>query len=596
MTDNNPEIQNILEEYQQKNLSRRQFLKKVGAAGIGATAAAALLASCGEDEPAVTTAAPTTAAPTTAAPTTAAAPATTEAPADMGPTTGGTLREGYNRDVSKHDPITTNWYDPAFFAIYEAIVTIDPDGNFVPQYCTDFGVSDDGLEYWFEVEDRQSHSGGTITAADVAEFYRIQKFSFIAGLAAPIGSYRADGNRVIAEMNNPWVGTYGPLATGYWRIANINTWKEVGQYDDETGLAGEGVVASTYGTEVVDATGPFRHTEWVPGSHSLVTRWDDYPGSNVPYFDNKGPAHLDAIRWSVITEAGQRATQLENGDIDTLINPAHQDLARLESNPDLTVYRHPEWSGYFMFMNQENFPELFGDLETRRGLSHAVDREGMVQALLFGNGAATYGPFPTPDRYYEPAVEELNNYDVDEANRVLDAAGWTMGDDGVRTRNGTRLEFEFMVENESLQVAIGNAAAAQFSVVGAQANVNVVDRAVWFERAGSDQVPAGLFMWLWPISADIIPLFCNSAVIPSPNWSHAREERIDQAIADWQAAGTQEAAQKAQSDLQLAWAELLPNISFINQNATFVKNNRVHGWAPFVWLLYPYYNDTWIEA
>jgi len=37
-------------------------------------------------------------------------------------------------------------------------------------------------------------------------------------------------------------------------------------------------------------------------------------------------------------------------------------------------------------------------------------------------------------------------------------------------------------------------------------------------------------------------------------------------------------------------------MSFINQNSTFVKNNRVHGWSPHVWLLYPYYNDTWIEA
>ena len=507
------------------------------------------------------------------------------------------MREGYNRDLSKLDPITTNWYDPAFFAIYEAIVTVSPDGDIVPQFCTDFDVTDDGLEYRFTVEDRQSHSGGTITAADVAEFYRIQKFSFIASLASPIDHYEVDGNQVVAKMTNAWVGTLGPLATGYWRIANINTWKEAGSFEeDATDLSGEGLVTSVYGTEVVDATGPFQHDEWVPGSHSQVIRWDDYPGSNVPYFENKGTAHLDAIRWTVITEAGQRATQLENGDIDTLLNPAHQDLARLESNPDLTVYRHAEWSGYFMFMNRENFPEIFGDVETRRGLSHAVDREGMVQALLFGNGAATYGPFPTTDRYYDPAVEQYNNFDVAEGNRLLDAAGWSMGGDGVRTRDGVPLQFEFMVENESLQTAIATAAAAQFAQVGAQADVNVVDRSVWFERAGGPEVAAGLFMWLWPIPIDVLTLFCASYTIPVPNWSHANEPRIDQAIADWQTAGTEEAAAKAQSDFQVAWAEQLPNMSFINQNSTFVKNNRVHGWSPFVWLLYPYYNDTWIEA
>ncbi len=33
----------------------------------------------------------------------------------------------------------------------------------------------------------------------------------------------------------------------------------------------------------------------------------------------------------------------------------------------------------------------------------------------------------------------------------------------------------------------------------------------------------------------------------------------------------------------------------MNQFATFANNNKVHGWQPFVWNLYPYYNDVWIE-
>ncbi len=58
-----------------------------------------------------------------------------------------------------------------------------------------------------------------------------------------------------------------------------------------------------------------------------------------------------------------------------------------------------------------------------RDLSHALDRESMVAAILSGNGAATYGPFPTTDRNYDPAVEALNNYDVAAANELLDQAG-----------------------------------------------------------------------------------------------------------------------------------------------------------------------------
>ena len=577
------EVAELAERYRSKEVSRRSFLKNLGLLGLGATSAATILAACTDGAENTTTTAAGGGGGDTS--TTAAG-----GNGDMEPVAGGTLREGYNRDISKHDPITTNWYDPAFFAIYEAIVSNNPDGETVPQFASDWSVSDDGLTYTFQVPSgKTSHSGGVIDAEAVAEFYRtIQAESFIAGLAAPVDTYEADGDSVIMRMQNAWVGALGPHKTGYWRIINIATWRELGGID----------VDSTYGTENADGTGPFTHEEWVPGSHVLVNRWDDYPGSNTPFFENEGPAHLDAIRWTVITEAGQRATQIENGDIDTLIGPAPQDISRLESNPDLTVIRHPEWSGYHLSMNRD-YDEFFGDVLTRQGLSHSLDRQGMVDAILAGNGAPTFGPFPTTDRYYEPAVQDFNQFDVDLANQKLDEAGWVMGSDGVRERDGVRFEFEYLVEDESVQRAVAEAVAQQFSVVGAVANLNVVDRAVAFEEQsgeGRDAAAMSLFFWLWPIPIDVLTLFGSSGTIPVPNFSHAVEPRIDAAIEAWQNAATEEEGQAAQSEFQLAWAELLPFMPIMNQNATFVHHNRVHGWQPFVWHLYPYYNDTWIEA
>jgi len=577
------EVEELADQYQANLITRRGFMKRLGIAGIGLTGAATILAACGGGEDGAT--------PTTAG--AAAAPTTTEGP--MQPVTGGTLREGYNRDVSKHDPLTTNWYDPAFFAIYEAILSNDPSGATVPQFASDFSVSDDGLEYRFTIPDgKLSHSGGTIDAEMVAEFYRsVQEFSFIAGLAAPVDTYVAEGSEVIVKMKNAWIGALGPHKTGYWRIININTWK-----DSSLNADGTLNVESSYGTEFADGTGPFTHEEWVPGSHVLVNRWEDYPGSQTPFFENKGKAYLDAIRWSVITEAGQRATQLENGDIDTLIGPAPQDISRLESNSDFTTIRHPEWSGYHLAMNRD-YDEFFGDVLTRQALSHALDRQGMVDAILFGNGAPTLGPFPTTDRQYEPAVEEFNQFDIDLANQKLDEAGWVLGSDGIRERAGFKFEFEYLVEDETVQKAVAEAVAQQFSVVGVKANLNVVDRAVAFEfqsGEGRDASPMSLFFWLWPIPLDVLILFGGSQFIPVPNFSHAVEPRIDAAIETWLASATEAEAQAASSEFQLAWAEQLPFMPIMNQNATFVANNKVHGWQPFVWNLYPYYNDTWIEA
>jgi len=566
-----PDLKPIVHAYQARQLTRREFMKKALATGLSVSAAATLLAACAQ--------------PTT---TTAAGGAATTAAGT--PVAGGTLREGYNRDVSKHDPLTTNWYDPAFLAIYETILTDDLDGETVAQIADSWSASDDGLTYTFNIPSgTRFHSGAELDATTMAEFYKtLQATSFIAGLAAPVDTYEApDANTLIIRMKNPWIGVLGPHKTYYWALANVEAWTEAG-----------GVESTTYGTEFADGTGPFTHEEWVPGSHVLVNKWADYPGSRTPFFENKGPAYLDAIRWTVITEAAQRATQLENGDIDTVINPAHTDVARLEGDPDLTVFKFPEWSGFILSMNHD-YPEFFGDRETRQGLSYALDREAMVAAILSGNGAATYGPFPTTDRNYDPAVEALNTYDVARANELLDSAGWVVGADGIRERDGGKFSFELMVEAESTQEAVASAVSAAFNEVGVDAQVNVVDRAVAFERQsapGRDSVPMSLFFWLWPIPIDVLTLFAGSAFIPVPNFSHAVEPRIDTAIQNWQNSATPEEAQAAASEFQLAWAEELPYLSLMNQNATFVKNNRVHGWAPYVCNLYPLYNDVWIEA
>ncbi|MGZ0230630.1 MAG: hypothetical protein ACKVKO_11855, partial [Acidimicrobiales bacterium] len=146
----------LVESYQEGRISRRQFGKGLFGLGIGVSAASIILAACGGDDDngggAVAGVAPTVAA------------------VAAGPTIGGTLREGYNRDVSKHDPITTNWYDPAFSAIYETIVTDGLDGDAVPQFASALTISDDGLTYTFDIpEGRVSHSGGAMGAAQVAE-------------------------------------------------------------------------------------------------------------------------------------------------------------------------------------------------------------------------------------------------------------------------------------------------------------------------------------------------------------------------------------------------------------------------------------------
>ena len=566
----NVELDQLVEQYRGGKVTRRHFVKMAGGLGVTVAAAGSILAACGSEA--------------AKAPVMVGAPGTGSAPIK-----GGTLKEGYDLDFSKHDPITTNWYDPAFFAIYEALLTNDPDGNDNHQLATSFTKSADGMEYRFDIDPAgKFHSGKPADAAAVADFLAFFKAtSFIATLAAPVASYESEGDQLVVKMNNPWVGALGPHKTGYFRVLCLDTWNEAG-----------GMESTTYGTEIADGTGPFTHEEFVPGSHVLVKRWEDYPGSNTEFIENKGAAYLDAIRWSFIPEASQRAVQLENGDIHTLKGPAPQDVSRLESNPDVTVYRFPEWSGYILSMNQD-WDEYFGDVRVRSAISHLIDREAMRDAVFFGDAVADYGPLPPTDKFYDPVVEEMITYDPAAAAALMTEAGWALNGDGIWEKDGTVLSFEFAVQAESINEAVATTASAMMREGGVDAKVNVVDRAVIFEKQateGKGAAPMTLFYWLWPIPIDVLNLFVNSATIPFPNMSRADEPSIDAAMTAWTSAGTPAEGQAAQTDFQVAFCESVPYVTMVTRNAVFAKRNNVHGWQPTLWNLYPYYNDVWIEG
>ena len=501
------------------------------------------------------------------------------------PKTGGTLREGYDLDFSLMDPIATNWYDPGFYALYEHVITLDPDGKYVSQLAETWEVSPDGLKVTFKIRSGlKFHSGAVLDAAAIKSVYDTIKDpksgSPLASLFTPVTSIDApDETTVVLNMANPYYDVFNVVSTGYWAIVNTAKRTELG---------------TDYGKTEIDGSGPFTFVEWVPGDHVTVKRWEDYPGSIVPYFNNKGKAYLDGIRWNAILEAAQRATLIENSEIDTVHAPAFQDVARLEGNPDLNLVRLKEWSGYIFGVNHERTDFDFQDLKMRQALSGAINRQAIAQALLFGEGEPLYGPITTADRYYTKDVEKFNQFNLDAAKAAVAELGWTANADGILEKNGKALSFNLVIQAESFNQQLGQVLQDQLKQLGAQVTVQALDRGTYFNElsAGPD---AYLFYYAWPVPIDVVTLFVNSATIPSPNWAHANIPEVDAAIKAWQTAGTEDELRAAGAQFQLAVAEHLPIIPLLNRNSIYVNRKNVHGYLPHQWNLYPYYNDVWLE-
>jgi len=554
-------VHELLAGYRAGRLSRRDLLIRSAALGVSATALGELLAREA-----------------------AAAPL-----AQDEPVVGGTLREGYDLDFTMLDPVSTDWYDPAFHALYDSLLIDAPDGTLQPNLAESWEVSEDGKTVTFVLkEGGLFHSGRPLTAQAVKEDYDAVmdpvNSSPLASLFTPVESIEAvDERTLVLHMKHPYYEVLNVVKTGFWAIANMET---------RTELAGQ------YGQSGVDGTGPFLFEEWVPGSHVTVTRWEDYPGSIVPYFTNKGTAYLDGIRWETILEAAQRAVRIENAEIDTLRNPALQDVARLQTNPDLSVSSYSEPSGYIFSPSFERTDLDFHELTMRQAMSHAIDRQAIVTALLSDLGGPLYGPIAPADVYYTPAVEEFNQFDLDRAKAMVAELGWTPGDDGILTKNGVRHAFSLTVQAESFNRDLASVLQASLAELSMEVTIEALDRGSYFGKLNSEEgAESSLFYYLWPVPIDVFILFVDSATaMPGQsNWGRAKLSDVDAAIKAWKQAANAEELEAAGDQFQTVVAEQLPTIPLVVRNSVWVSRPNVHGWLPHQYDIYPHYNDVWLS-
>jgi peptide/nickel transport system substrate-binding protein len=105
----------------------------------------------------------------------------------------------------------------------------------------------------------------------------------------------------------------------------------------------------------------------------------------------------------------------------------------------------------------------------------AVDRRSMLKNVFGSVGIPSYGPFPRSMTVADTTLPQLP-YDTLRARALLDSAGWTVGPDGVRVKNGQRLEF-------TLTTTASSAARRQYAIllqdafkrVGAVAKIETTD-------------------------------------------------------------------------------------------------------------------------
>ena len=420
-----------------------------------------------------------------------------ESPADEGDidrsAVGGRIVFGRSGDSDSLDPHHTiasiSWQ--VFSNIYDPLVVRNMDLQLEPLVAESWEVADDGLTYTFKIrEGIKFHDGTPLNAEAVAfTFNRVRD----PEIASPSRSTVVAVDDVVAideytvefRMKEVFSPLLGSLTSEYLGIISPTA---VEKYGEDFGQNPVG-------------SGPFKFKEWVPGERITLERNDEYI-NHRPYNTNKGAPYLEELVFRNIPEEQTQIAALETGEINLMQMPAQQ-MQRFENDDNYELHI-PEQSSSIMYIEfsiieedgKLEFMAPFDDLRVRQAVAHAVDADTIIERVLQGLAVRNYGLMPSGNFGYTDEIEEHGyHYDPDRSRELLEEAGWVEGSDGIREKDGQKLEVVFWTWNATTQERIAQVIQAQLAEVGIDAKLETMEVATVLARLSENQSHLDLMSW-----------------------------------------------------------------------------------------------------
>jgi len=162
-------------------------------------------------------------------------------------------------------------------------------------------------------------------------------------------------------------------------------------------------------------TGPFRFVEWVPGDHLTLERFPDYWQEGLPY--------LDRLIFKPIPDEQTRIANLEADVVQFLPEITPEQIPRIQQNKDLKIIEGSPGTMLRVLIFVTDVPPM-DNLLVRRAVAHAIDREGFVEAVLYGIGTPSENIYSPTNPYCNPNTAHAHPYDLETARRLFEEAGY----------------------------------------------------------------------------------------------------------------------------------------------------------------------------
>ena len=473
----------------------------------------------------------------------------------------------------------------------ETLFTKDENGETIPWLAETSEVSDDGLTHTISVTDGITFHDGTELTSEAIKaniehlqdpetasstgflaVERVEEVEIVDELTADL-HLSAPDNAIEESLSMHWTAIQSPDALA--RDVQENCADPVG-------------------------TGPFKVDSWEREQQINLVRNDDYV-QPVESDRSEEMAYLDGITWRMIPEAATRYAALQSGEVHVIDN-AQPDTIQSAEDANIGHLDAPRpGASNRVELNSSQAP--FDDQLVREAFMRAVDVNGGIEALFFDTAPRSYSLLSSvePLGYSD---ESLFTQDADEANELLDEAGWTeRDDDNVRMKDGERLEIVMPVStNQSVpaEQSLFEQFQAQASEVGFDMQINLLDLSSWYADLAEHNYDLVSAPYTKVGPSTLRTLYHSDSIEPAPSGYFANNAQVDipevdQMLVDAQETTSEEERAELYEQAQQRILEDYYVLPLYDQQNHFLYASDVQGMGETSAIAAPKYYNVWLD-
>ncbi|MDW8060477.1 MAG: ABC transporter substrate-binding protein [Thermomicrobium sp.] len=405
--------------------------------------------------------------------------------------------------------------------VFDGLVTLDPTtGEPVPALAASWDVSRDGTTYTFHLrENVRWHDGQPFGANDVVFTYtrlldpdvrsprlsraaeRVKTVEFVDRLTVRITLIRPDAS---------FLATLGTIGIVPEHVLGT--------------VLPQQLITDPFGLSSAVGTGPFILTQWQRGV-ALTFR------ANPDYY--RGAPAASTYTYRVVSTLDELREGLRAGTIDWATLDAA--LAGEFSVPDGSVVeRYPGYELVLVAWQLDPAKNrLFADPRLRTALLLGTDRAAIVERVWGGRARVAEGLQPPASwAAGDPPVRYA--YDPQQAQRLLEEAGWVLGDDGIRVRAGQRLQFRLLATGvDPSRRAVAELLQQQWRALGVDVQLDLRSWGEVRRRATQERdFDALLIGVLWDVDPDQSAVWSSDSFFDGLNFGHYQNPDVDRLLVE----------------------------------------------------------------